>query len=351
MREILAAIQVALPSSADVRRFGAPERRAEISAALATISDDAALLEAHAKQTHRNGQLRYLARSVARDAREVQRAYAQQDDDRAAFLLWKVTENCIVCHTRLPSDEDSPLSEGLVGDGVLDGLPPEEQAALLIATRRFDDALSTLEELLVDPLEHPATLLGPLTDYLVVSLRVKGDYRRPIPTLERFAARRDLWARLRADVETWIAALPGLRERAAGAGDLETGRALVEEGLDMIVLPGDRAPLAHLVAGSAVLERVIDARTAPAPQLAEAYYWLGIVEARIGRNYWVTPAPFLFETAIRLAPGAIAARRAYSMLEQELLLAYEGSDEEELPAEDARRLADLRGLIDAATTD
>ena len=74
----------------------------------------------------------------ARDAREVQRAYANRDDDRAAFLLWKVTENCVVCHTRLQSREDSPLSEGFVASGVLEGLPPEQKAALQIATRRFD---------------------------------------------------------------------------------------------------------------------------------------------------------------------------------------------------------------------
>ncbi|NNL67853.1 MAG: hypothetical protein HKP30_16515, partial [Myxococcales bacterium] len=216
---------------------------------------------------------------------------------------------------------------------------------LLMATRRFDEALDGLEALLADPTVHAATLLGPLTDYLVVSLRVKGDYERPVRVLERFAARRDVWQKLRLDVQSWVNALPELARRTAGKPSVAKARQLVAMGDQLDVEPGDQGSRAHLVAASAVLERFIAEHTERDAALAEAYYLRGIVEARIGRNYWVTAAPFLLAEAVRIAPASEPAARAYALLERELILGYEGSDIEELTPEDREHLDSLRALM------
>jgi hypothetical protein len=342
MGQIFEGLRVALPASADPETFASEENRVRVGAALEQLAANAELLESHTAQ--RDEQMHFLARSVASDAREVQRAYAQGRSERAAFLLHQITENCVVCHTRLPSLRDSPVAKRFLDEGVLEELPLEPRATLQIATRRFDAALDTLEELILSPAEHPAMLLGPLTDYLVVSIRVKQDYERPIPTLRLFAQRPDLWTRLRTDVERWVAALPVLHERVKGKPDLATARALLDEGKQIVEFPEDRSALVHFVVASSVLQRYIDAHTEPGPELAEAFYLLGLIEARIGRNYWVTPSAFLLEKAIRMAPGAPFADDAYALLERETFEAYEGSDWEDLPAEDAARLEELRRL-------
>jgi hypothetical protein len=343
MREIFQGLQVALPASGDPENFASAENRLEVNAALERLASNAARLEKHT--TERDQQMHYLAGSVAGDAREVQRAYEQGRSQRAAFLLRQITENCVVCHTRLPSLRDSPIAQGFLEDGVLEELPLEPRATLQIATRRFDEALETLETVLLSPSEHAAVLLGPLTDYLVVSIRVKEDFERPIPVLKQFAQRPDLWARLRMDVEGWINELPKLRRQAAGKSDLATARTLLDDGKQQVEFPEDRTALAHFVVASSVLQRYIDTHPDPSPELGEAFYLLGVVEARIGRNYWVTPSPFLLEQAIRLAPGADFADDAYALLERETFRAYEGSDWEDLPAEDAERLEELRRLV------
>lgn len=343
MGEIYSGLRVALPASAYTESFSSPEQRAEVSRALATLADNAALLEKHAATG--DAQLRFLARNVARDAREVQRTYEEGRYGRAAFLLRQITENCVVCHTRLPSLQDSEVARAFLADDVLEQLPLEPRATLQVATRRFDDALDSLEELLLSPDEHAATLLGPLTDYLVVSIRVKGDFERPRGLLERFAQRPDLWTRLRMDVEAWIAALPELEERAAAGGDLKAARELLQEGRALVELPGDRAALAHLVTASGMLQAFIDGHHTRDRDLAQAFYLLGVSEARIGRNYWVTPAPFLLEQAIRIAPDQEFAVDAYALLERETFEAYEGSDWEDLPPEDAKRLDELKRLV------
>ena len=110
---------------------------------------------------------------------------------------------------------------------------------------------------------------------------------------------------------------------------------------------GSHRSLVHYVVASSVLERWIEAHADSDAATAEAFYLRGVIEGWIGRNYWVTSAPFFLETAIRIAPGEPLAGDAYALLERETLLAYEGA-EGEISAEDQARLAELHGLIEAA---
>jgi len=341
MGRIYQAIQVLLPESAQPEPFSNPEKDADVAAALDLLATSTEQLETHVDDDAESG---FLARSVARDARDVARAHAEGRRDRAAFLVRKVTENCVVCHSRLPDAAERPLASGFVDAKGLEALPFEQKAALQMATRRFDDALLTLEAQLTSP-EHPAMLLGSLTDYLVISIRTQQDYERPLPVLERFARRPDIWTALRRDVEFWIDALPRLQKRTSGRPRLEDAREIAEEARSLAVAPGSHRGVAHYVVASSILERFLEAGRGDRVENAEAYYLLGLTEAWIGRNYWVTSAPFLFETAIRMAPGEPFSRDAYALLERETLQFYEGSDEEISP-DDASNLAELRALFD-----
>jgi len=343
MGEIFGAMRELLPLSVQSEQLSDPTRRDEVASSIATLSRNSGMLEAHVGG--KDAQLQFLARSITADTHELERAYQEERFERAAFLLRNLTENCVVCHTRLSSEKDSPVTQGFIDEAVFDELELEPRATLQIATRQFDSSLDTLERLFASSIS-PVTMLGPITDYLVVSIRVKRDYERPIATLEHFAARPDLWAQLRAEVETWVEVLPVLKKRATGDPDVATARSLLNEAQQMVDFPADRRWLAHLVVASDILERYIDSHPPPDPHLAEAYYLLGITEARIGRNYWVTPAPFLLETSIRMSNGESFAADAFALLEQELLMSYEGSDDEEIPADERAVLDELEAMLD-----
>jgi len=343
MRRIYQGLRVALPEAVGDEPFADPARRGEIAAALDLLAENAAMLESHGRD---DAVTRHLARSIARDAQEVRDSFEGGRYERSGFLLQQITEHCINCHARLPDTVERPLARGFVDETSLAQLSPEQRASLQIATRRFDDALDTLEGILASP-DPPALMLGPLIDYLVVSIRVRGDYDRPLPVLRRFAQRDDLWEKLRNDVEFWVASLPALRARASGPPRLATARAILAEANDgSTQLPGDIHFLVHDVVASGILERYLESRDERDADTAEAYFDLGLIEARIGRNYWVSSAPFLLESAVRAAPHAPFAARAYEVLEEELVLSYQGV-EDELPEEDRARLAELRALIDA----
>lgn len=342
MAEIYSGLAVLVPLRWDPAAYRAPENHARIARALHDISQQTGVLEGHVDAG--DVQLQYLARNVAQDAAAARRAFDAGRVERSAFLIERITENCIVCHSRLPSPSDSLLSQGFVDADALAQISAEERASLQIATRRFDDALGTLETLLASS-ESPALLLGPITDYLVIAIRVKSDIPRATETLQRFAQRDDLWEQLRVDVEKWIASLLELRPLLESPPTIATARELHQTALLMDAAPGARSGLVHLIVASAILERRIVAGMPRGAELGEAYFLLGLIEARVGRNYWVTEAPYLLETAIRMAPDQPYAREAFAILEHELLLEYEGSPHEELPPEDAARLAILRRMI------
>jgi len=345
MREIFQSIRIALPASIDAAHFRNPENRAQISAALDALARNTAELEKHYAKS--DAQLGFLARSIERDAIEAKVAFDHERYKRSAFVLRQIVENCVVCHTRLPADRNSGVAEGFVDEGDLASLPPKSRATLQIATRQFDGALDSLEEVLTDPLTHPAVMLGPLTDYLVVAIRVTGNYERAIRTLEKFSTRDDLWPSLREDVDDWIDALPALQRRAANASTVADARAIIDEGEALDEYGDGQGSLLHFIVASSVLERYIAAHPKRSAELGEAFYLRGILETRIGRNYWVTTAPFFLEESIRIAPGEPFAEDALVLLERELFAAYEGSDIEELPEPERAHLDELRALIDA----
>lgn len=344
MGQIFESLQTLLPLSVS-DAYADPRNRARIDSALERLATNAGALASHGRQ--KDAGFAYLGHHLAEDARSIQTSYESGDLERSRFLLQQLTEYCITCHSRLPSPGDAAVSEHFVDHGTLAALPLEERASLLIATRRFDEALATLERLFASRSVHAAELLSPLTDYLIVSIRVKGDRKRPLETLQTFSRRPDLWRNLRLDVARWIADLKQLSQEELSGADPATAKRLLEEAKTMISFPGDRAALVHYVVASGILHRYAEAHARDAsPDLAETYYYLGLVESRIGRDYWISQSGMFLESSIRLAPGEPFAEQAYALLEEEIILGYSGSGGVHVPPDLEQNLDELRRLID-----
>jgi hypothetical protein len=179
-------------------------------------------------------------------------------------------------------------------------------------------------------------------------VRVVEDPARPLPVLRRLANREDLWAALHADVEAWIRFLPELTRRDAGGDPVGAAEKLIGEGRSLILFPSDRRALVHYVVASKLLHNHVATQRKPGPELARAYYLLGVAESRIGPSFWISQAEFYLETAIRMAPETQSAREAYALLEEETLAGYTGSGGLQLPDDVDARLRELRSLVEAA---
>jgi hypothetical protein len=242
---------------------------------------------------------------------------------------------------------DSPLATSFVDASTLAALPRPERVRLLIATRQFDEGLGVLEQLLADPAVPATGLVAPLAEALVVSIRVKNDYDRPLPILDAFLQRPDLWRRLRSDAEQWMRSLRELRPLRERKPDLATARKLVGEARTLTPPPMGRAALVHYVVASSLLHRFLEAGPESPRDAAEAWYLLGITEVGTNSGFWVFQADVYLETVIRTDPKAPSAERAYALLEESVVQAYSGSAGVSVPPEGSSRLAELRALMAA----
>jgi len=348
MRDVFGALRALLPPSLDEERFADEALRPELRDALGVLARNAGALARHGASG--DGSFAFLSRTLSRDAHEIERRFAAGRFEEARFLLHEITEDCIACHARLPDPDDAPLAAEFLDEETFADLPLPEQARLAMATRQFERALAAQEEMLAS-LAYDAgsiDLLGELDDYLEVCLRVKGDFDRPARRLGAFAVRTDVRPLLRAELGQWIADLRELGARAPIEG-LPAGRALVREAETASGGRPTRALHVRYHAASGTLHRYVAALPDGDPRAAEAWYWLGVIESRIGRSFWLSETESFFEAAIRLAPADPLALEAYVRLEEFVVAGYTGSSGEHVPPDVQAWLDELARLIRVAS--
>jgi hypothetical protein len=345
MGDLVEALRVALPLSLDPEAFASEANRARLEAALRRLRDGATALSDHAQG--KDVGFVHLAGALARDAHEIQARYAAGRTEEARFLLGELANDCVSCHSRLPYKKSSELGRSLWNAVDAAALPLDERVRLQVATRQFDLALQSYESLFAGRELTPAQLDlgGYLSDYLAITIRVRGKLARAARQLESFRKRPDMPAYLADLLETWTRALTALDVPTPPGQEVERARQVLAEASQLRRFPADRAGLVHDLVASGLLHRAVSAAGPPSAATSEAYYLLGVTELRIGTSAWLTEPEAYLEVAIRAAPGSAPARRAYVVLEESTLLGYTGSGGEgELPPEVARWLAELRRL-------
>lgn len=351
MARIVGPLVRVLPESLDESNFADPKRRPEIARALNELADAAALLGSHGSGSggkERDAGFRYLSGSLAADAKDTAHRYSRGQYSESRYALHQMTNTCIVCHSRLPSDRESALGNELFRRSEITDLSVRQRARLQLVTRRFDAALTSYEMLFADPLAPPSTfdLGGDLLDYLTINLRVRRDAERPRATLERLAGRPDIPHYMRRHLQAWLAALANLSKQLGKEPSIALARELMADGDGVRGYAADRSGAIYDLAASSVLHRYLDAKPEPGVETAEALYLVGITDAWTQRSYWVSEAEFALKAAIRMAPREPVAREAYALLEEYILLGYSGSGGVNIPPDVLAELAELRELIE-----
>ncbi len=354
MHRVFEAIRLLLPLSLDAERFRAPDNQPEIAARIEVLAGASATLEAHAGKRDRT--FRFLSESLANDVEEIRQRYRSGRLEEARFYVLEATRNCVACHSRLPSNQDFPLAPRLLGRIDLVPLSHHERSQLYVATRQFDKALDSWEDLFAGDEVSAAQLDvgGYLTDYLTVAIRVQRDYGRARQAVAVVAARDDVPDYLGPKLDVWSADLAHFEGAPPDWRNLASARALASR-----KTPGEdaeedalTATITDLVASGLLLRFIDEAHGARdrTAELAEAYYWLGKVEARSADSFWVPQAPFHLELAIRLDPGGAHAEDALALYEEQLAFGYGGIESEVLPVDLWSTLSELRTLVAETAT-
>lgn len=358
MQSIFQPISTVLPLSFDGAAFSASENQAKIKSQLKILADNAQVFEQHGRSQDRA--FEFVARSLARDARNVYRWYSKGHYDEARFTLHNMTENCITCHSSLPETKKFPGADQFFAKIKIDTLPPLERAHLQIVGRQFDDAMKTYEDLFRSKQIHPSdvVVLGAFTDYLRLAIGVKGDLKRPQETLARLLERPATPAHVRRQITTWLGALKELEASKAIARttseagqpkiDLAVPRKLMSQARAIMEFPRDRDGLIQYIAAESLLQQFVHSHADRGKEVAEAYYLLGICDGLLGHSIWISRAEFYFESAIRLAPAADFAPKAYALLQDGLISGYSGSSGTHLPDDVKELLGELKMIIETA---
>ena len=353
MGGLVGAATTLLPLSLKDGGFSDPANQDAISTALTVMDAHVTGLQDYAWGQDQG--FVWFARSLGRDVGDARAAFAARQYDEARFRVQRLTLNCVACHSRLPADKQSDLGEQLFASIDSATLHPDELAQLQQATRRFEDAAVTYEGLLKDvPTDQNIARIWYFVDYLVLSIRVLGDLERPKPILKPYVDAERLPAFVRKDVAAWLAALDELSATpVSGEGPrearLERARALIARARTLSGSPSGREGLVHWIVASSLLNRYVEGRPERSEDLAEAYWLLGLAEARIGHSPWLSQAEYYLEAAVRSAPASSSAREALAMLEWHLAVEYTGSGGEAIPTDVRANLDALRTLVTEAT--
>lgn len=346
MHRVFDAVVVLVPLSLDEERFRARKEQPAISREIHALAGAARALEQHAAGRDRS--FRFLAASLAKDVEEILHSYNWGRYEEARLFVLESTRNCVACHQRLPSGRDFPLAEELLARIDMASLSPHERGQLYLITRQFGRALDTWESLFRAWLVSPELLAsgGYLQDYLTVAIRVEGTYTRARSSLEELRGREGLDPDLREQLGAWIRDLRRFEQSEGLPADL----AGIQKIIDQAPEGEGMSTVSDLVA-SAALFRFLDARDGRPgreKEVAEAYYLLGLVEARGTESMWVPQVPFHLELSIRLDPKGPRAAPALALLEQHLQIGYGVLDEEVLPRDLWTSLVELRRLVKTA---
>jgi hypothetical protein len=348
MHQVFEALSVLLPASLSEGALRDPAQRDHYQLAFEDLAQAAGRLADHG--TERDSVFETLSRSLSDDAEDAASLYARGRIEEAAFQLQQLTGRCVACHARLPSAREFPMAERLMSRTQVSELSAEERARLYVATRRFDSALGSWEALFAEPGSSPAWLDrgGQLVDYLTVAVRVTGEEARAAETLQKLSRRGDTPAYLKSRLDRWAEALTATPISTEPESRVAEARALLERAASLGDFPSARDGLVYELRASGALQQYVDQKSAaprPDTELAEAFYLLGVIEARTAWSYWIPQTESYMEAALRAAPKGPRADQAYERIEETLLSDYGTATAEELPDEERKRLNELRSLM------
>jgi hypothetical protein len=342
MRGIFTALTTAYGYSLDMEYFEDRHNREDITAALEALVFNTDALEDHGGGL--DPSFDYLRRSLATDAEQALQRFQDRQFLGSQFMLSKLMENCATCHGRLPADQAFDTGARFLQEANVAAIPPVDRVNIEIATRQFDNALETYEEIFALPnmTDQGLSLIGAFEGYLKLCIGVVGDTDRAIATLQTFIKRSDMPDELRKQVGLWISALGSLDLAAAQGKELETARSLVGEADVMVRRAPNTYPdrLIEFIAASSLLHRYLQAASTYDDTIAEAYYLLAVAESQIAKSFWISETAFLLEKSIRQAPKTESAAKAYRALKEYVKAAQSTSagDEMDIDLDELQKL-------------
>ncbi len=275
-------------------------------------------------------------------------AYAQFKENRqgqARFLLSDVLNTCFGCHTSRESEKDSQFVTNFNKDVKWQSLEPLARARFLALSRQFDASIKEYEVLLksANISEDDFINLDPLVEYLILGLRVRNDRDRVENTLK--SIKQDLYPQIvKNDINAWLKTLEDIKKEKPASRSMLEAKNQMALAKQSIEYPQDRKGLVRYIIASRLLNEVVQDKSLPSIERAEAYYNLGLCENIIDVNYFSDQSLAYFEETIRLSPRSELSKKAFAQFEDIVRFSFSGSAGTSIPESEKEKMRSLKKL-------
>jgi tetratricopeptide (TPR) repeat protein len=346
MRGIFFTLTMVYTYSLNPEAFEDPANNMQIMPALQALVANSSELELHGGGL--NPSYGYFRRSLARDAQDALDRYNLGQYMGSRFVISKMTENCVSCHTKLPAKQEFDPGKEFVNKKKIRKLKPEERVQIELAMRQFDAASKTYEQLFASPDMTPENLalLNAFAGYLRLCIGALNDPQLANQTLKKYVQREDVPEPFKSLVNGWVAELNATNLDEAKGSELAVAKQLIESAEANRKHPSDRSRLVDYIVATTLLNRYIETAPSSDADVAEAFYLMGVTEARISRSYWISETEFLLDQSIRQAPKSEVAKQAYAFLAEYTISAHAETSAREVSPELRADLEELRKLIE-----
>jgi hypothetical protein len=239
-------------------------------------------------------------------------------------------------------------------------LNPVEKADLLVATRKYDQALQFMEQILSSQeflANNPFDFESMLRRYLALVTRIQKDPARALGEIDRVSAYPDLPRYLNEQVRGWRISLinwihedkteikgKGKKRKHKSPPPLEQAKKEMDRAVQLQQFPQDHAGDVEYLRATVSLHESLKKHLKPQEE-AEAFYLLGrAYEVLDELGSWNLHETY-FEACVRKAPHTGWAKMCYSRYEESVLQGYSGSSGTHIPAYESDKLKSLKELL------
>lgn len=292
--------------------------------------------------------LKYSLNSMESDIERARAAFRLGRLDYSRGVAKNVMNHCFRCHSVVKEGGAAPWAitgiEGL-------SLNPVEKAELLVATRKYDEAFSYLENVIADKdfvQNYPFDFEGAVRKYLAVVIRIDNRPDRPLVELDKLVGRKEVPFYLRQQVEAWRQSLLTWSQEKPSSRQgtpLTQAKRRIERAREVQSFAKDHAGDVEYLRATSLLHEHLKFATEKNQSKQEAYFLLGESYSVLDElGYWNLHEIY-FESCIRANPKTALARKCYSRLESSVYFGYSGSGGVRIPPNERRRLNELKDLI------
>lgn len=353
MQSMAENLKKLVPYLYDRKAFTDPKNRDEIKMTLKNFAQAAHKIEPSSGKNFIGDQLllEYSISGLQSDLNRSLQSFELGQFEYSRSVAKTSLSSCFRCH--------SVKSEGATAAWKLDDIPrltlaPLEKADLLVAARKYEEALVFMESQLNSPeflASYGVDFEGLLRRYMALLIRVEKDPQRALNSLNKILDRGDTPNYVLEQAEGWKKSLEAWRrEKSSKIKNPNDLFAQVDQrfkrAVQLQTYEKDHAGDVEYLRATTVLHEGLPLTKTPQDQ-ARALFLLGrayevlddLGEWNLHENY--------YEACVLRDPKSPIAKNCLNRLEASLYLGYSGSAGVNLPADERARLKKLREQVKA----